>query len=82
MSILSTEKVSHAFNDRWLFKEIHFAVQKGDRVALVGVNGTGKSTLLRILAEELQPQEGRVVKERGIQIGYLPQQPEIGRAHV
>lgn len=77
VSILSTEKVSHAFNDRWLFKEIHFAVQKGDRVALVGVNGTGKSTLLRILAEELQPQEGRVVKERGIQIGYLPQQPEF-----
>ena len=77
MSILSTEKVSHAFNDHWLFREIHFAVQKGDRVALVGVNGTGKSTLLRILAEQLQPQDGRVVKERGIQVGYLPQQPEF-----
>lgn len=77
MSILSTEKVSHAFSDRWLFKNIHFAVQKGDRVALVGVNGTGKSTLLKILAEKIAPMEGRLVKEKGIKVGYLPQQPDF-----
>lgn len=77
MSILSTEKVSHAFNDRWLFKNIHFAVQKGDRVALVGVNGTGKSTLLKILADKIAPIEGRLVKEKGIKVGYLPQQPDF-----
>lgn len=77
MSILSTEQVSHSFHDKWLFKDLHFALQKGDRVALVGINGTGKSTLLKILAEILAPQSGSVVKERGIQIGYLPQEPDF-----
>lgn len=77
MSILSTEQVSHSFNDKWLFKNLHFALQKGDRVALVGINGTGKSTLLKLLAEVFPPQEGRIVKEKGIKIGYLPQEPNF-----
>ncbi len=77
MSILSTEQVSHSFNDRWLFQDLHFALQKGDRVALVGINGTGKSTLLKILAELVVPTKGRVVKERGLRIGYLPQEPDF-----
>jgi len=77
VSILSTEQVSHSFNDKWLFKNLHFALQKGDRVALVGINGTGKSTLLKLLAEVFPPQEGRIVKEKGIKIGYLPQEPNF-----
>lgn len=77
MSILSTELLSHSFNDRWLFKNLHFALQKGDRIALVGVNGTGKSTLLKILAELFPPESGKVVKEKGIKIGYLPQEPDF-----
>ncbi|GAA4521102.1 ABC-F family ATP-binding cassette domain-containing protein [Sphingobacterium thermophilum] len=77
MSIISTEQLGHSFNDRWLFKDLHFGLQKGDRVALVGINGTGKSTLLKLLAEEFPPQEGRVVKERGIRTGYLPQEPDF-----
>lgn len=77
MSIVSTEQVSHAFHDRWLFEDLHFGVQKGDRIAVVGINGTGKSTLLKILAGNLLPLAGRVVKEKGIKIGYLPQQPEF-----
>ncbi len=77
MSILSTEQVSHSFNDSWLFKNLHFALQKGDRVALVGINGTGKSTLLKLLAGVFPPQEGRIVKERGIKIGYLAQEPNF-----
>ncbi|MVZ65866.1 ATP-binding cassette domain-containing protein [Sphingobacterium sp. DK4209] len=77
MSILSTEQVSHSFNDKWLFNDLHFALQKGDRVALVGINGTGKSTLLKILAETVIPNKGRVVKEKGLRIGYLPQDPNF-----
>lgn len=77
MSILSTEQIAHSFNDKWLFKELHFGLLKGDRVALVGINGTGKSTLLKILAEVFPPQSGKVVKERGIKIGYLPQEPDF-----
>lgn len=77
MSILSTEQIGHSFNDRWLFKDLHFGLLKGDRVALVGINGTGKSTLLKLLAEIFPPQAGKVVKEKGIRIGYLPQEPDF-----
>ncbi len=77
MSILATEQVSHSYNDRWLFKNLHFALQKGDRVALVGVNGTGKSTLLKILAGIVIPSDGKVVKEKGIRIGVLAQEPDF-----
>ncbi|WP_270088836.1 ABC-F family ATP-binding cassette domain-containing protein [Sphingobacterium sp. SYP-B4668] len=77
MSILSTEQVSHSFNDRWLFKDLHFGLQKGDRIALVGINGTGKSTLLSILAEKQAPTSGKVVKEKGIKVGFLPQNPDF-----
>ncbi|MBE8721461.1 ribosomal protection-like ABC-F family protein [Sphingobacterium pedocola] len=77
MSILGTEQVSHSFNDKWLFKDLHFALQRGERVALVGINGTGKSTLLKILADVFPPNLGKVVKEKGIRIGYLPQEPDF-----
>ncbi|WP_313190984.1 ABC-F family ATP-binding cassette domain-containing protein [Sphingobacterium sp.] len=77
MSILSTEQVSHSYNDKWLFTDLHFALQKGDRVALVGINGTGKSTLLKILAELVIPNKGKVVKEKGLRVGYLPQDPDF-----
>ncbi len=77
MSLLSTEQVSHSYNDKWLFTDLHFALQKGDRVALVGINGTGKSTLLKILAEIVIPNKGKVVKEKGLRVGYLPQDPDF-----
>ncbi|WP_257667360.1 ABC-F family ATP-binding cassette domain-containing protein [Parapedobacter tibetensis] len=77
MSILSTEQLGHSYHDKWLFKSLHFGLQKGDRVALVGANGTGKSSLLRILSGQLDPTEGKVVKEKGITIGYLAQDPDF-----
>jgi len=77
VSILATEQVSHSFHDRWLFKDLHFGLQKGERVALVGINGTGKSTLLSILAGQTIPTSGKVVKEKGIKIGYLEQDPDF-----
>ena len=77
MSILSTEQLGHAFNDTWLFKELYLGLEKGDRVALVGINGTGKSTLLRILSGTLSPSQGKVVTERDLRIGYLEQDPKF-----
>lgn len=77
MSIISTEQLGHSFNDKWLFKNLHFALQKGDRVALVGINGTGKSTLLKLMAELFPPQEGKIVKEKGLRVGYLSQEPDF-----
>jgi len=75
VSILSTERLGHSFHDRWLFRNLHFGLQKGERVALVGANGVGKSSLLRILAGILEPIEGIVVRERGVRVGFLPQEP-------
>lgn len=77
MSILSGEQLSHVFNDTWLFKDLTFGIAKGQRVSLVGINGSGKSTLLKILAEKIAPKEGKVVKERGLRIGYLEQDPDF-----
>jgi ATP-binding cassette subfamily F protein uup len=77
VSILSTEQLGHIYSDRWLFKDLSFGIQKGDRVALVGINGTGKSTLLKILAGIENPSLGKVVSERGINIGYLEQDPKF-----
>jgi ATP-binding cassette subfamily F protein uup len=77
VSILSTEQLGHSFNDNWLFKDLYFGLNKGDRVALVGINGTGKSTLLRILSGLLAPSLGKVVTERDLRIGYLEQDPQF-----
>jgi len=77
VSILSTEQLGHIYSDRWLFKDLSFGIQKGDRIALVGINGTGKSTLLKILAGIETPSLGKVVSERGINIGYLEQDPKF-----
>lgn len=77
MSILSTEQLGHSFNDNWLFKDLYLGLNKGDRVALVGINGTGKSTLLRILSGLLAPSLGKVVTEKDLRIGYLEQDPQF-----
>ena len=77
MSILSTEQLGHSFNDNRLFKDLYLGLNKGDRVALVGINGTGKSTLLRILSGLLAPSLGKVVTERDLRIGYLEQDPQF-----
>ncbi len=77
MSIISTERLGHAYHDRWLFKDLNFSVHRGDRIALLGINGTGKSTLLKILGGLLSPLEGLVVYEKGIRIGFLDQDPDF-----
>ena len=77
MSILSTEQLGHSYHDRWLFKDLHFGIERGDRFALVGINGTGKSTLLKILAGLEIPTAGKVVSEKELRIGYLDQDPRF-----
>ncbi len=77
MNYLSAESLSKSFNDRWLFKDLTLGISQGDKMALVGENGTGKSTLLKILTGQI-PQDGGVVSIRdGIKFGYLTQQPNV-----
>jgi len=73
MSILVAERIAKSFGPDDIFEEISCTVARGDRIALVGRNGTGKTTLLRILAGLEEPTEGRVHRARGLRIGFLPQ---------
>ena len=78
MNYLSGENLSKSFGDRYLFKNLNFGISKGDKIALVGANGTGKTTLMNILTGKQSPETGGIVSVRkGIQIGYLPQNPEF-----
>jgi ABC transport system ATP-binding/permease protein len=78
---LSAENIGHSFHDHWLFKNLTIGINKGRRVALVGINGAGKSTLLKLLAGQFLPVEGKVVQARDLRLGYLPQDPAFEKAH-
>ncbi len=77
MNYLSAENISKTFNDRWLFKEINLGISQGEKLAFVGNNGVGKSTILKILTGELATDSGQVVVRDGIRLGYLTQQPSV-----
>lgn len=77
MNYLSAESLAKSFNDRWLFKDITLGISQGDKMALVGENGTGKSTLLKILTGQLAADQGVVSIREGIKLGYLTQQPNV-----
>lgn len=72
--MLQLNNVSLSFGNRVLFTEINLSLLEGDKVGLVGVNGTGKSSLLRIIMGELEPDGGTISRRNGLRIGYLSQQ--------
>ena len=77
---ISAENLGHSFHDNWLFKNLTIGINRGRRVALVGINGAGKSTLLKILSGSLKPTEGKVAQSRDLNIGYLEQDPHFKNA--
>jgi ABC transport system ATP-binding/permease protein len=80
MHILSLEAVGKNYGLRPLFENVTLGFDSADRVGLVGVNGSGKSTFLRIVAGAEVPDAGRVVFAEGVSIGYLPQNPPFDPA--
>lgn len=83
MNYLSADKISKSYSDRWLFRDLTLGISAGEKFALVGENGTGKSTLLKILAGELAPDTGTIGLHEGIRPGYLSQQSNVeGQATV
>ena len=75
MSQVIGENVCHAFGDRQVLKNVSFYLGEADRVGLVGPNGEGKTTLLKIIGGLLDPTTGAVHRARGVRSGYLPQEP-------
>jgi ATP-binding cassette subfamily F protein uup len=75
MNLLTAEHLSHSYTSKKLLDDASFSLNEGEKVGIIGVNGTGKSTLLKILAGLLTPDEGTVTKGTGLKTGFLPQTP-------
>ncbi|MCF2495557.1 ABC-F family ATP-binding cassette domain-containing protein [Dyadobacter chenhuakuii] len=75
MNYLSAENIAKSFGDQWLFKNINFGISRGDKVALIGTNGTGKTTFLNILTGKIPADQGEVSIRKDIRVGYLDQSP-------
>ncbi len=75
MNILTLENIDKNYSERKLFDHASFYLQEGEKVGIIGINGTGKSTLLRMMAGEEEPDDGRIVTANHIVIRMLPQQP-------
>ena len=65
--------ISLQFGGKFLFNGVNYKINAGDKISLVGANGTGKSSLLKILTGQLQPESGKIIKQKNVQVGYLPQ---------
>lgn len=77
MNIVTIEHLTKSYTERLLFDDTAFSVSEGEKIGLIGINGTGKSTLLKIVAGLEEPDQGTVVRSRGLDIRYLPQNPEF-----
>lgn len=75
MNIIGVENITKSYTERKLFDKASFYLQEGEKVGVIGINGTGKSTLLKILAGLEEPEEGTVTKANHIVVRYLPQNP-------
>lgn len=77
MNILNIEHISKVFGDKTIFDDASVGLAQGDKAGIVGINGTGKTTLLRMVAGLETPMTGQVVMSNGIRLAYLPQNPDF-----
>lgn len=75
MNLLTIEHLTKSYTERLLFDDTSFSINEGEKIGLIGINGTGKSTLLKIVAGLEVPDEGNVVKGRNLDIRFLSQNP-------
>lgn len=79
MNILNIEHISKIYGDKVIFEDASFGIHEGDKIGIIGINGTGKTTLLRMAAGIEEPDSGQIVRQNGLRIAYLPQNPEFPR---
>ena len=77
MNILNIEHVSKIFGEKRIFDDVSYGIHERDKIGIIGINGTGKTTLLKIIAGIEEPDEGQIIKQNGLRITYLPQNPEF-----
>lgn len=77
MNIINIEHIDKIFGDKVIFHDASLGIQQGDKIGIIGINGTGKSTLLKIIAGEEEPDTGEVIYQNGLKTLYLPQNPEF-----
>lgn len=75
MNLVTIEHVSKSYTERMLFEDVSLGINEGDRIGIIGINGTGKSTFLKLLAGVEEPDAGTIVKGKEVRISYLPQNP-------
>ena len=75
MNLLNIEHVSKIFGEKTIFDDVSYGIHEGDKIGIIGINGTGKTTLLKIIAGLEEPDEGQVITQNGLRITYLPQNP-------
>ncbi len=77
MNLLNIEHIHKVFGEKVIFDDVSFGVHEGDKIGIIGINGTGKSTLLKIIAGVQEADGGQIVKQNGLRIAYLAQNPDF-----
>ena len=77
MNILNIEHVSKIFGEKKIFDDVSYGIHEGDKIGIIGINGTGKTTLLKMIAGLEETDEGNIIKQNGLRITYLPQNPDF-----
>lgn len=77
MNVLNLEHVSKVYGEKTIFDDVSFGIHEGDKIGIIGINGTGKTTLLKMIAGLETPDEGQVITQNGLHVTYLPQNPEF-----
>lgn len=77
VNLLNIEHIHKVFGEKVIFDDVSFGVHEGDKIGIIGINGTGKSTLLKIIAGVQEADGGQIVKQNGLRIAYLAQNPDF-----
>lgn len=75
MNIINIEHISKIYGEKMIFDDASFGIQERDKIGIVGINGTGKSTLLKMICGEEVPDSGQIIRQNGLKIAYVPQNP-------
>lgn len=77
MNLLNIEHISKNFGEKLIFDDVSYGIHEGDKIGIVGINGTGKTTLLKMIAGLEEPDEGQIIRQNGLRVTYLPQNPKF-----